>query len=156
MDEEGRVLVLKTFFELHGGEEGANQGGIGRRGVLAGREYERGAVALGNLEGKGGPRLDESAGALKEVNVEDEVVVGHGDNVGINGDSVGGDRRMSWEMPMIGLVRSVAVWQYIRESSSSWGKGRLIRVVSWMERKVLEAPVSTRARTLWPRMEALM
>ena len=90
VDEEGRVLLLKTFFELHGGEEGANWGGIGRRGALAGREYERGAVGLGNLEGKGGPQLDEYAGALKEVNVEDEVVVGHGDDASIDGDSVGG------------------------------------------------------------------
>ena len=90
VDEKGRVLVLKTFFELHGGEEGANRGGIGRMGVLVGREYERGVVGLGNLEGKGGPRLDESAGALKEVNVEDEVVVGHGDDAGIDGDNVGG------------------------------------------------------------------
>ena len=90
VDEEGQVLVLKTFFELHGREEGANRGGIGKRGVLAGREYERGAVGLGNLEGKGGSRLDESAGVLKEVNDEDEVVVGHGDDAGINGDGVGG------------------------------------------------------------------
>ena len=29
VDEEGRVLVLKTFFELHGGEEGTNRGGGG-------------------------------------------------------------------------------------------------------------------------------
>ena len=90
MDEEGRVLVLKTFFEMHGGEEGANWGGIGQRGVLAGREYERGVVGLGNLEGKGGPQLDESTGALKEVNAEDEVVVGHGDDAGIDRDVVGG------------------------------------------------------------------
>ena len=89
-DEEGRVLVLKTFFELHGGEEGANWGSIGRRGVLAGREYKRGAVGLGNLEGKGGPRLDESAGASKEVNAEDEVVVGHGNDACIDEDGVGG------------------------------------------------------------------
>ena len=90
MDEVGRVLVLKTFFELHGREEGDNRGGIGRRGVLAGREHERGVVGLGNLEGKGGPRLDEAAGALKEVYAEDEVVVGHGDDACIDRDGVGG------------------------------------------------------------------
>ena len=39
-------------------------------------------------------------------------------------------------MPIIGLVRSVAVREYIQESSSSWGKGRLIQLASWMERKV--------------------
>ena len=77
---------------MHGGEEGANRGGggIGRRGVLAGREYERGVVGLGNLEGKGGPWLDEAAGALKEVYAEDEVVVGHGDDACIDRDGVGG------------------------------------------------------------------
>ena len=90
VDEVCRVLVLKTFFELHGGEEGANRGGIGRRGVLVGREYERGVVGLGNLEGKGGPRLDEAAGALKKVDAKDEVMVGHGDDACIDADGVGG------------------------------------------------------------------
>ena len=90
VDELCRVLVLKTFFELHGGEEGANRGGIRRRGVLAGREYERGVVGLGDLEGKGGPRLDEAADALKKVYAEDEVVVGHGDDACIDREDVGG------------------------------------------------------------------
>ena len=82
--------MLKAFFEFHGGEKGAGRGGIRRRGVLACREYERGVVGLGDLEGKCGPWLDEAAGALKKVYAEDEVVVGHGDDACIDRDDVGG------------------------------------------------------------------
>ena len=90
VDEVCRVLMLKAFFELHGGEKGAGRGGIRRRGVLACREYERGVIGLGDLKGKCGPRLDEAAGALKKIYAEDEVVVGHGDDACIDGDGVGG------------------------------------------------------------------
>ena len=47
VDEVCRVLMLKTFFELHGGEEGANRGGGVLGGGVSSRVGSTRGVSLG-------------------------------------------------------------------------------------------------------------